>query len=53
MSDGNPDAGTVKRIYDNLEQSRALQVYLLAIPMVNQAGMRDSLRKTGPDKDNR
>src|ERR1017187_1364241 len=25
LSDGNPDADTVKKIYDNLDQSRALQ----------------------------
>jgi hypothetical protein len=49
LSDGNPDTDTVKKIYDHLDQSRALQAYLLAIPIVNQAGMRDSLRKFGPD----
>src|SRR5215470_13834861 len=49
MSDGNPDAATVQKIYDNLDRSRALQAYLLAIPMVNQAGMRDSIRQFGPD----
>ncbi len=46
---GYPDAATIRKIYDNLDQSRALQAYLLAIPIVNQAGMRDSLRKFGPD----
>ena len=40
LFDGNPDAATVQKIYDNLDQSRALQAYLLAIPIVNQAGMR-------------
>jgi hypothetical protein len=49
LSDGYPDADTVQKIYDNLDQSRALQAYLLALPMVNQAGMRASLRKFGPD----
>ena len=49
MFDGNPDPATVQKIYDNLDQSRALQAYLLAIPIVNQAGMRDSLRQYGPD----
>ncbi len=49
LSDGYPDADTVKKIYDNLDQSRALQAYLMAIPIVNQAGMRDSIRKFGPD----
>lgn len=48
LIDGNPTDETVKKIYDNLDQSRALQAYLLAIPMVNQAGMRESLRKFGP-----
>ena len=46
---GYPSADTVDKIYDNLDRSRALQAYLLAIPIVNQAGMRDSMRKFGPD----
>ena len=46
---GYPDAGTVEKIYNNLDASRALQAYLLALPIVNQVGMRDSLRKFGPD----
>jgi hypothetical protein len=33
---------------DNLDRSRALQAYLLAIPIVNQAGMRDTLMTFGP-----
>ncbi|HEY4934425.1 MAG TPA: DUF1254 domain-containing protein [Terriglobales bacterium] len=49
LSDGYPDADTIKKVYDNLDASRALQAYLLAIPIVNQAGMRDSQRKFGPD----
>lgn len=49
LSDGNPDAATVEKIYENLDRSRALQAYLLAIPIVNQAGMRDSIRQYGPD----
>jgi hypothetical protein len=46
---GYPSDETVNKIYDNLDRSRALQAYLLAVPIVNQAGMRDSLRKFGPD----
>jgi hypothetical protein len=46
---GYPEADTVEKIYDNLDRSRALQAYLMAIPIVNQAGMRDSIRKFGPD----
>ncbi|HSI84989.1 MAG: DUF1254 domain-containing protein [Candidatus Methylacidiphilales bacterium] len=45
---GYPTTDTVEKIYDNLDRSRALQAYLLAIPIVNQAGMRDSLGKFGP-----
>jgi len=49
MTDGNPDSVTAQKIYDNLDRSRALQAYLLGIPIVNQAGMRGSLRQFGPD----
>jgi hypothetical protein len=49
LIDGSPMAATVEKIYDNLDRSRALQAYLLGIPIVNQAGMRDSIRKFGPD----
>ena len=48
LTDGFPTAETTAKIWDNLDRSRALQAYLLAIPIVNQAGMRDSLRKFGP-----
>ncbi len=43
---GYPSADTVEKIYDNLDRSRALQAYLMAIPVVNQAGMRDSLARS-------
>jgi len=49
LSDGYPAPETIEKIYDNLDRSRALQAYLLGIPMVNQASMRASLRKFGPD----
>ena len=49
LFDGYPSAETAEKIYDNLDRSRALQAYLLAIPIVNQIGMRDSMRKFGPD----
>lgn len=49
LRDGVPEPETVEKIYDNLDRSRALQAYLLAIPIVNQAGMRDSMRQFGPD----
>jgi hypothetical protein len=46
---GYPDAATIQKIYDNLDRSRALQAYMLGIPIVNQVGMRETLRKFGPD----
>ena len=49
LSYGYPDNATVQKIYDNLDRSRALQAYLMGIPLVNQAGMRDSIRQFGPD----
>jgi hypothetical protein len=48
LRDGFPTPETTSKIWDNLDRSRALQAYLLAIPIVNQAGMRDSLLKFGP-----
>lgn len=43
-----PKPETIRKIYDNLDRSHALQAYLLAIPIVNRAGMRDSLHRFGP-----
>ena len=48
LRDGFPTPETKEKIWDNLDRSRALQAYLLAIPIVNQAGMRDTLLKFGP-----
>jgi hypothetical protein len=45
---GYPEEETVKKIYDNLDRSRALQAYLLGFPIVNQAGMRATLKEFGP-----
>ena len=41
LHDGFPSDETIKVVYDNLDRSRALQAYLLALPIVNQAGMRE------------
>ncbi len=49
LNDGYPDPDTIRKIYDNLDRSRALQAYLLALPIVNQASMRDVLRTFGPE----
>jgi len=48
LSDGVPDTATASKIYDNVDRSRALQAYLLGFPIVNQAGMRATLRESGP-----
>lgn len=48
LIDGFPKSDTIERIYDNLDRSPALQAYLLAVPIVNQAGMRESLHRFGP-----
>jgi hypothetical protein len=48
LRDGSPTAETVDMIYDNLDRSRALQAYLLALPIVNQAGKRAFLCAIGP-----
>ena len=49
LSDGYPAADTIQKVYDNLDRSRALQAYLLGLPIVNQISMRESMRKFGPD----
>jgi hypothetical protein len=48
LNSGVPTTETSAMLWDNLDRSRALQAYLLAIPIVNQAAMRDSLLKFGP-----
>lgn len=48
LHDGVPTAETAVRIYENLDRSRALQAYLLGLPIVNQIAMRNALREYGP-----
>ena len=48
LHDGIPSNETTETIYDNLDRSRALQAYLLGIPIVNQVAMRNGMRKYGP-----
>lgn len=38
--DGFPDDATIEKLYDNRDFQHAVQAYLLAIPLVNQAAMR-------------
>lgn len=46
--DGFPDKTTVEKLYDNLDFQRAVQAYLLALPAVNMAGLREGLLQVGP-----
>lgn len=48
FNDGYPDAATAQAIYDNLDFQRAVQAYLLALPIVNQAFNRNQIRALGP-----
>lgn len=48
LHDGVPAPATIDKIYDNLDRSRALQAYLLGLPIVNQIAMRNALRTYGP-----
>jgi hypothetical protein len=45
---GYPDDATTQKVYDNVDASRALQAYLLGIPIVNQVSMRATLKEFGP-----
>jgi hypothetical protein len=46
--DGFPDDASVQKLYDNLDFQRAVQAYLLALPALNQAGMRSGTLAVGP-----
>ena len=46
--DGFPDQASAEKIYDNLDFQRAVQAYLLALPVVSQAANRDAILDLGP-----
>jgi hypothetical protein len=46
--DGVPDQASTAMIYDNLDYQRAVQAYLLALPVVNQAANRAAILAMGP-----
>ena len=46
--DGVPDKASTEKIYDNLDYQRAVQAYLLALPVVNQAANRAGTLDIGP-----
>lgn len=45
---GVPDQASTDRIYDNLDFQRAVQAYLLALPVVNQMANRAAILAMGP-----
>jgi len=45
---GFPDQTTADKLYDNLDFQRAVQAYLLALPVVNQVTNRDGILQMGP-----
>jgi hypothetical protein len=46
--DGFPDDATVEELFDNLDFQRAMQAYLLGLPVVNMAGLRIGITRVGP-----
>src|SRR5271166_3601736 len=46
--DGVPDQASTEKIYDNLDYQRAVQAYLLALPVVSEVGNRDGILAMGP-----
>jgi hypothetical protein len=44
---GFPDQASVEKLYDNLDFQHAVQAYLLALPVVNQAGNRNGILAMG------
>src|SRR5208283_2325899 len=46
--DGVPDQASTDILYDNLDYQRAVQAYLLALPVVNQAANRAGIVAIGP-----
>ena len=46
--DGFPDAATAEKLHNNLDFQRAVQAYLLALPVVNQVANRDNILRVGP-----
>ena len=48
FSSGFPDQASVDKLYDNLDFQRAVQAYLLALPVVNQVANRTGMFSFGP-----
>lgn len=48
MFDGVPNQASTEKIYDNLDFQRAVQAYLLGLPVVNQAANLAGIKAMGP-----
>ena len=48
FSGGFPDQASAEKLYENLDFQRAVQAYLLALPVVSQAVNRDATLAIGP-----
>ncbi|MBX3028314.1 DUF1254 domain-containing protein [bacterium] len=48
FSGGFPDPASTEKLFDNLDFQRAVQAYLLALPVVSQAANRDATLQIGP-----
>ena len=48
LQGGVPDQASTAKIYDNLDYQRAVQAYLLALPVVNQMANRAATLSIGP-----
>jgi hypothetical protein len=46
--DGFPDKPSVEKLYDNLDFERAVQAYLLGLPVVSQWANRKGMLEWGP-----
>ena len=46
--DGFPDETTVRKLYDNLDFQRAVEVFLTAMPAASMRGLRDGIRTFCP-----
>eukprot|EP00438_Fugacium_kawagutii_P021382 Skav232429 [mRNA] locus=scaffold189:165685:166470:- [translate_table: standard] len=49
FQDGLPDEDTVKKVYDNLDRSRAMHAFLDLIPMASMEAMRAGFESIGCD----
>ena len=51
--DGFPDDATVKKVYDNLDRTRATEVFLNLVPLASIEGLRIGMESLGVDAANK